>query len=856
MPRPDKEVKKWFKAEASSSPEKYYATAVLKERGFARKHCACGTWFWTVNADQDHCGDSNCAGGFTLFKDNPAKKQMDYIQVWKEFSRMFEKKGYAIVPRYPVVARWNPTMDFTIASIAAFQPYVISGEVESPAKKLVIPQFCLRFGDVDNVGVTMSHMTGFVMIGQHAFLPRSEWDQNQFFKDIFDWLTDGLGLPYEEITFHEDAWAGGGNFGPCMEYFSRGVELGNQVYMMFEQDDSPEGYKELKLKVLDMGMGHERNAWFSQGKGTIYDATFPTVVSKLKQLTGVEYDEGLMQSYIPYAAYLNLDEVEDISEAWARVAKAAGIPAETLRTKVGPMTAIYSIAEHARSLLFALADGGLPSNVGGGYNLRVIFRRAQSFIEQYGWEEKVNMGAVARWHAEYLKPLFPELFENIADVERILEVELRKHRENKTRAGHVISNTLAKGSVTTEILISLYDAQGISPEQVRDEAKKQGMLVEVPDNFYSLVAERHEKSEQATQTRKEVKLPLDGVPKTTPLYYESYDYVDFEAPVVAVLDGVNVVLERSAFYPTSGGQEHDTGTIDGVKVVDVLKQDGIIVHVLAEKVDWKPGMMVKGKIDFARREQLAQHHTATHIINGAARRVLGNHVWQAGAAKTVEKGRIDITHYDNISDAELRKIEDEANRIVHLNLALKKDVEAKNLAEAEHGFRLYQGGAVPGKEIRVVEIPGFDVEACGGTHLNMTGETGTIRILRATKVQDGIVRIEFTAGLAAQKLAHAQRENLDSLMALLKVSDEKLLPAAAERVFNAWKAAKKAAKKNEAIDYHALENAKLEPYSGDVLAETAQRLQTQPQHVQSTLARFLKEITEFKHGHKTDEHRV
>lgn len=847
MVKSDKEIKKWFKSEASKSPKKYYATSVLEERGFERKKCKhCGIFFWTVNAEQDHCGDASCAGGFTLFENNPCTKPMSYIETWKEFAKMFSKKGYAVVPRYPVVARWNPTMDFTIASIAAFQPYVVSGEVEPPAKQLVIPQFCLRFGDVDNVGVTMSHMTGFVMIGQHMFMPPEEWDQNRAFADIVDWLTEGLGLPYEEITFHEDAWAGGGNFGPCMEYFSRGVELGNQVYMMFEQDDNAKnGFKGLSLKVLDMGMGHERNAWFSQGKGTIYDATFPTVIAKLKERTGVVSDEETMERYIPYAAFLNLDEIEDIDDAWKRVAKTVGIPAAELRKKIGPMSALYSIAEHARSLLFALADGGLPGNVGGGYNLRVIFRRAQSFIERFGWD--IDMADVAAWHAEYLKPLFPELLASIGDVKKVLAVEKRKHEENRKRASQTIANLLKKGVPDTETLIRLYDEQGIAPEQVKSEAKKLDIKVTVPDNFYSLVAERHEQAEVKTQTRRAAKLPLDDVPKTTILYYDAWDYVDFEAPIAKVLDGNLVVLERTAFYPTSGGQEHDEGELDGVKVVDVFKQDGVIVHKLAKKVDWKPGTMVHGKIDIDRRQQLAQHHTTAHIINGAARRVLGNHVWQAGAAKTLEKGRLDITHYDTLTADELHRIEEEANRIVQQNIPVKKVVEPKSLAEAEYGFRLYQGGAVPGKEIRVVSIPGFDTEACGGTHLNTTGEAGLIRILRSTKVQDGVIRIEYVAGDAARKLVEEKKGALEELMGHLSVKEAALIPAAAERVFATWKQARKLAKKGEEIDWNALENAELEPYKGrDPIAEAAKRLSTQPEYILNTLAKFEKEIARMK----------
>ena len=160
----DKEQKKEFKKIASKNPEKYYAVNYLKKEGFVRKQCSkCSKFFWST-ADSNVCGDSSCSGGFRFLEKTPAKNKLEYIEVWKEFSSMFKKFGYTPIKRYPVVSRWNPTTDFTIASIAAFQPFVVSGEVNPPANPLVIPQFCLRFGDIDNVGITMAHHTGFVMM--------------------------------------------------------------------------------------------------------------------------------------------------------------------------------------------------------------------------------------------------------------------------------------------------------------------------------------------------------------------------------------------------------------------------------------------------------------------------------------------------------------------------------------------------------------------------------------------------------------------------------------------------------------------------------------------------------------------
>ena len=224
-------------------------------KDFKRAQCShCKKFYWSTH-ERKVCGDAECIKGVTLFSHNPKRNPMTYIEVWEKYKKHFTNLGYTAINRYPVVAKWNPTTDFTIASIAAFQPYVVSGEVEAPAKKLVIPQFCLRFGDIDNVGITGSHCTGFVMIGQHAFVSPQEWNQEQFFMDIYNYITKIVGLDKDELVLHEDAWAGGGNFGPCMEFFSNGIELFNQVYMMFEHSD--EGDRELKIKVLDMGLGME-----------------------------------------------------------------------------------------------------------------------------------------------------------------------------------------------------------------------------------------------------------------------------------------------------------------------------------------------------------------------------------------------------------------------------------------------------------------------------------------------------------------------------------------------------------------------------------------------------------------------
>ncbi|MDP3765654.1 MAG: alanine--tRNA ligase [Nanoarchaeota archaeon] len=835
----DKEIKKEFKEKASKEPEKYYATSVLKSEGFSRKKCSkCGTYYWSVT-DDNVCGNPACSGGFRFIGNTPAKKKLDYIGVWNEFSKLFKKWGYTPIKRYPVVARWRDDTDFVQASIYDFQPYVVSGEVEPPANPLVVPQMCLRFNDIDNIGITGAHYCAFVMIGQHAFMKPKDWNQSKYFTDIHNWLKQGLGLKNEEIKFHEDAWAGGGNFGPCMEYFSRGLELGNQVYMMFEQ--TPNGYKELNLKVLDMGMGHERNAWFTQGKSTSYETTFPTVVKKLYSATGVKVDDYLMQRFLPYSSYLNVDEVDDIDKVWKDVASKVGVDVKELREKILELAALYSIAEHSRALLVALSDGALPSNVGGGYNLRAILRRALSFIDKYKWN--IYLPDVCRWHAEYLKPLFPELSENLDEVEKILQVEKSKYEATKQKTHSMISK-LVKEEINDKKLLLLYDSYGITPEIVREESLKFGKKINVPENFYARVAELHLKQEQEHATKREEKLNLDGIPETKAMYYYDYTKTKFKAEIVKVIDN-KIILDQTYFYPTSGGQLHDTGTIAGEKVIDVFKQGGIIVHVLSSKHEFPEGEEVECEIDLDRRLQLAKHHTSTHIVNAAARKVLGNHINQAGAKKDIDKATIDLTHYQSITDEEIEKIEKEANKLVKESLTVHSNFLPRTEAEQTYGMTIYQGGAVPGKLLRIVNIDGVDVEACGGTHLRNTAEAGEIKILKSAKISDGIVRLYFTAGEAARKEGKKEKEILEEAARLLNVNVNQL-PARVNELFEKWKIAKKAVEKKKKIDLKELELNIKEEFKGNVLDKVSEILKTQPEHVNKTIRRFLSELEEYK----------
>ena len=833
---PDKEIKKKFQSVFWKNPEKYYPVEFLKQEGFERKTCSsCHKPFWSTTG-RTVCGDPGCSKEFGFIGKSPAKNSLGYVEVWTEFAKMFEKFGYTPIKRYPVVARWNPTMEYTNASIAAFQPYVISGEISPPANPLVIPQFCLRFGDVDNVGITGSHNTGFIMIGQHMFVPPEDWNQNKVFEHIHTWVMKGIGLPKKEVTYHEDSWAGGGNFGCCMEFFSRGCELGNQVYMLYEQTAT--SHKELGIKVLDMGMGQERNAWFTQGTNTMYDAVFPTVLKRLKRITGIKVDNRLMKKYVPHSGLLNLDEVGNINTAWKMVAAKAEVPVDELKKQILPMAALYSVAEHSRSLLFALADGALPSNVGGGYNLRMILRRALSFIDKYGWD--ISLNEVCDWHADYLKKIFPELKKGMNEVNQILNVEKKKYYETKKKNQQVIIHLLKK-DVSEQKLLELYDSHGITPNEVLEEAKKKGKRVFVPDNFYARVSDRHEKAEQKTQTKKEINLDLKGLDETETLYFANFDMTTFEGVVLRIIDNY-IILNRTGFYPTSGGQIHDLGTLNGQEVVDVFKQGNIIVHVMKEQPKFKKGDSVKGDIDIARRLQLAQHHTGTHILNGAAKRILGNHIWQAGAAKFIDKARLDITHFDQLSNVELEKIENLANEIINKNIPILKTFLARDVAEARYGFTIYQGGAVPGKRLRIVSIEGFDTEACGGTHLNLTGECKVLKILKSTKVQDGIIRLEFVCGEAAFNQIQRQEGLLFQLSQILHCKDDEVYFRIIE-LFEKWKTVRKSIKKNQPLSKKEITLLSTKKFEGDTITSSTEALRTQPEHLVKTVQRFLDDLS-------------
>src|SRR3990167_3427047 len=233
--------------------EKHYKVASLLERGYSRQQCnKCSRFFWSVQA-RELCSDPSCIG-YRFIGKKLAKKPLGYVEAWKKIEEYFVKHGHTSVEPYPTVARWRDDLYFTIASINDFQPYVVSGELEPQANPVIVPQPCIRFSDISNVGVTGRHYTNFVMVGQLAFNNKKTgqfyWKDEALAHDIG--YMKALGIEKEKLVFVEDVWMGGGNFGPCIEYFCGGLELGNCVFMQYEVLPGGKS-RELSNKVINIG---------------------------------------------------------------------------------------------------------------------------------------------------------------------------------------------------------------------------------------------------------------------------------------------------------------------------------------------------------------------------------------------------------------------------------------------------------------------------------------------------------------------------------------------------------------------------------------------------------------------------
>ena len=741
--------KKEILSKFSTDPERYYKVKLFDDERFERKSCAtCKRFYWTIDENRVNCPDHS-DDTYSFIGNPPTAKRFDYTQAWKEVESFFVKNGHTSVNRYPVVCRWRDDLYFTIASIVDFQRVMGSKVVfEFPANPLVVPQTCLRFKDLENVGVTGRHFSSFCMIGQHS-IPNS----NGYWKDEcidldYRLLTEQFGIDKKEVVFVEDVWEGGGSFGSSLEFFVNGLELGNAVFTEFQGDLS--NYKTLDQQIIDMGAGLERFAWLTMGTPTAYDCCFGPITNNLLQQAGIDTNDELLVTYFTKIAK-HLEQFSDLSEVRKHAIKSAGLSDEQINKIITPLEGVYLIVDHVRTLIFAISDGALPSNVGGGYNLRMMLRRIISTMNRLSL--KFDMGEMVDMQIDYLKNTYPELEKTREDIKTIIGIESDRYENSKLRMEKIVSNLNQKPTV--DDLIRLYESDGVTP----DYLKEMKVISDIPSTFYSKLSELHQSKKQKEQDQ----VSLEGLPDTELLYYGD-DPKEFDANVLKSFDKY-VVLDKTSFYARGGGQEPDHGTIENFEVVDVSKHGNIIVHELKNGIP-KEGSAVSCVVNSKRRDSITKNHTSTHILNSSSRSVLGSWVWQHSAFKEEDHARLDITHHSALTDDEITKIEDLANSVVRKNIPVTIENFDRGTAEQKYGFKIYQGGIVPVKSIRIVSIEDFDIEACGGTHVKQTDEIELIKITRTKRIQDGVVRIEFVSGDTA--LDYVKRHDAD----LIKKSSE------------------------------------------------------------------------------------
>jgi len=652
------------------------------------------------------------------------------------------KNGHTSVSRYPVVCRWRDDLYFTIASIVDFQRIMGSKVVfEFPANPLVVPQTCLRFKDLENVGVTGRHFSSFCMIGQHS-IPNSQGYWKDECVDLdFRLLTNQFGIKKEEVVFVEDVWAGGGSFGSSLEYFVRGLELGNAVFTEFQGELGK--HTTLDQKIIDMGAGLERFAWITMGTPTAYDCCFGPITNHLFEKIGIDSDSEMLRKYFTAIAK-NLEIHEDLIDVRRHAVNSVGLTQDQINRIITPLEGMYLIADHLRTLIFAITDGALPSNVGGGYNLRMMLRRINGTMDRMNL--KLDIDELVDMHIDYLKDTYPELDAKRQDVKTILKLESERYVESKTRMSKMAVRLKEKGrALTVEELITLYESDGITPEYLKEIE----VISEIPSSFYVKLSDLH----QSDKKKDVEQLPLENIPETEMLFYKD-DPMEFDAKVLKVFHN-SVVLDRTSFYARGGGQEPDHGTIAGAKVVDVNKHGGIIIHEIEGQTP-KEGSIVPCKVDVARRANITKNHTSTHILNSSARGVLGSWIWQHSAFKEADHARLDITHHSSLTEQQVQDIENAANNIVVRDMTVTIENHDRGTAEQKYGFKIYQGGVVPVKSVRIVSIEDFDVEACGGTHVKKTKEIELIKITKTKRIQDGVVRLEFVSGPTAREYVKQQ----------------------------------------------------------------------------------------------------
>ena len=811
-----------------------------QESGHSCRECTVtGLRFWSRDPSRTTSGDtvedSYTFIGNPIIEGFPMRGKPLKDAMRETFLDYFEQRGHARIDPYPILARWRDDIHLTIASIADFQPHVTSGLVPPPANPLGISQPCIRLTDVAAVGRSGRHLTTFEMMAHHAFNRPDDGDViywiDQCVRYCDDMLVNTFGITPEEITYIENPWSGGGNAGPALEVIVGGLELATLVFMNLEEHEDGDieikglRYREMPLQIIDTGYGLERFCWAAAGTSTIYEAIYPESVDWLKKIAGFDsMVEGLglgvdtndlLAELSQLAGILNIDVGTDVDSLYQRLVERLGdggveISVSNLKRLTEPLSSIYAIPDHMHAICNMLGDGLVPSNAKGGYLARMMARRVCRMKGDLGIE--ISLTELAAHHIDTHLDIagFVQSREGILTILAIEEARYHEMLRKGEAAVRTALREIPKDAkeAPDEILFRLAEERGLNPEMVVSIATKLGWKdISVRVGFAADMAARNaERTKTAAKAKSKGEIFQSDIPPTQQDYYSDTSQTEFSATVldcnsltqiqieslnlsseVVVTPTHYVVLDRTLFYPEGGGQLGDQGTLGKAKVLDTRIENGVIYHLTNCSVE-EGG--ISGQIDWERRRQLMDHHTAVHIVGGSARAILGPHIWQAGSNKGGRYARIDLTHYSRLSRDDLDKIEDHANDIIAKNPVVEKLVLDRAEADLQFGFELYQGGPPKHSQIRIIKIGEHDVQACGGTHHDNTGEVAELRIIRSSQVQDGVERLQIVAGETAREHARIQERLLNESSEVLGVSPEDL-PSAVSRFFDEWKSQQK-----------------------------------------------------------------
>ncbi|MCS6998935.1 MAG: alanine--tRNA ligase [Aquificaceae bacterium] len=707
------------------------------------------------------------------------------------FLSFFEKKGHRRVKSASLVPERDPTLLFVNAGMVPFKD-VFLGVEKRPYTRAVSCQKCLRVSgkhnDLESVGFTSRHHTFFEMLGNFSFgdyfkkeaieyawefvtehlkIPREKLYVSVFVEDeeAFDLWRNHIGLPEERIWKfgeEENFWQMGdtGPCGPCSEiYVDRGadyeperyLEIWNLVFMQYNRDERG-NLTPLPKPNIDTGMGLER-------------------VASVLQHTRTNFEIDLIRPLITFG--------EELS------GKAYGEDYER-------DSALRVIADHLRALTFAIGDGVLPSNAGRGYVVKRILRRAMRYGYKLGIQEPFLHKGV-ELVVELMKEPYPELLQVKSFIKSVIRGEEERFINTLRRGMPYAEEFLQKvdGLIPGELIFNLYDTYGFPLDLLEDMAREKGLRLDM-EGFQREMESQRERTKKHFRAEKESTKPvyhhLKELGKTTT--FLGYEETSLHTEVVAILKEGEVVselkegekgevfLKETPFYAERGGQVGDKGTVEGSQCLFFVEDtqsplEGVIAHLgYVTKGSLKVGDKVFARIEVERREDIKRNHTATHLLHAALREVLGEHVRQAGSLVSDQYLRFDFTHFQPLTQEELKKVEELVNEQIRKNQPVKVEEMDYHSAIKSGAIAIFEEKY--GERVRVLSVGDFSKELCGGTHVNRTGDIGYFKIVSETSVGAGLRRMVAKTGRWAVEEAFEERRTLLETARLLGVSPEEV----------------------------------------------------------------------------------